>query len=149
MKYCSAPLLAMVILAAAPCAGVEAFAQSGSGPPTGGRTITRPIDQTPPGSGTSHDALRARVRAAGTIRVIAGLRTTVTTDRDGPRLRRMQDAVTRRVFGAAGGRVDRFAAIPFMSMFVNAGQLERLLADPDVTSVSEDVPAQPQTSSPQ
>jgi subtilisin family serine protease len=56
-------------------------------------------------------------------------------------LNAVQDAVARRS-SVAGGRVTRFETIPFMSVYANAAQLQRLLNDPQVTSIQEDVPLQ-------
>ena len=61
-------------------------------------------------------------------------------------LRVAQDAVVTRVLGAgaaAAGKVTRFDVVPFVSMFVNASELDRLLADPDVVNIQEDVPVRP------
>jgi subtilisin family serine protease len=52
--------------------------------------------------------------------------------------------VAARVLGAASAQNEhRFTFIPYMSMFVTAAQLGRLLGDPQVVSVQEDVPSPP------
>ena len=95
-----------------------------------------------------------RAQAQGQIRVIVGLRMAM---QDGghtygrARLRRqiralqsVQTGVAARVLGAADAQSgDRFTFIPYMSMFVNAEQLGRLLADPQVVSIQEDIPTPP------
>jgi hypothetical protein len=52
--------------------------------------------------------------------------------------------VAARILGAADAQIgDRFTFIPYMSMFVGPAQLDRLLADPQVVSVQEDIPSPP------
>jgi hypothetical protein len=85
------------------------------------------------------------------IRVIVGLNLemrdvggTADAARQSQALRAMQDAVAARVLGSqSADGVVRFSAIPFMSMFVNAAQVRRLLDDPAVTSIQEDRPIPP------
>jgi subtilisin family serine protease len=89
------------------------------------------------------------------VRVIAGLRTALEpphtlsatqAGRRAQRLRAAQDAVLARALGraaAANDGVTRFDVIPFVSMFVNRARLERLLADPDIVNIQEDVPLRP------
>ena len=94
-----------------------------------------------------------RAQAQGQIRVIVGLRMamqmedTLTPAQATIQLRALQSVqsgVAARVLGAADAQSgDRFTFIPYMSMFVNAEQLGRLLADPQVVSVQEDVPSPP------
>ena len=62
-------------------------------------------------------------------------------------LREVQDGVVERVLGSvwAPGIV-RFTFIPYMSLFVNAEQLDRLITDPQVVSIQEDVPSFPSLS---
>lgn len=98
------------------------------------------------------EQLLQKARQQRQVRVIVGLRTIMgmehtlsATQRLAQReaLTRLQDSVAVRVFGILPARVDRFRVIPYMSMFVNASQLGRLLADRDVVSVQEDVPLRP------
>ena len=61
-------------------------------------------------------------------------------------LRSVQDGVTARVIGATQAKVasvHHYDFIPYSSMFVDSTQLSRLLADPQVVSVQEDVPKAP------
>jgi hypothetical protein len=56
----------------------------------------------------------------------------------------MQTAVLQRSLrGIPADRVVRFEVIPFLSVWVDAGQLQRLLTDPQVISVQEDIPVPP------
>ena len=110
-------------------------------------------DATARAPGGLADQLVRRAQAQGQIRVIVGLRLTMrmehtlTTAQATTQLRALQtvqSAVAARVLGSPVAQSeDRFTFIPFMSMFVNAAQLRRLLADPQVTSVQEDVPEPP------
>lgn len=103
--------------------------------------------------------LLQRAEQKGRIRVIVGLDTAVR-DEDGlspgetkrlaRALRTMQAAVVKRVFGSSSADgVVRFSTIPFLSMFVNADQLRRLLDDPAVSSIQEDRPVAPSTGAPE
>jgi subtilisin family serine protease len=99
------------------------------------------------------DQLVQRARAQGQVRVIVGLRMTMRMEHTLSRaqaaaqlrvLQSVQSGVAARVLGSADSQSeDRFTFIPFMSMFVDAAQLRRLLADPQVVSVQEDVPSPP------
>lgn len=99
------------------------------------------------------DQLTQRARAQGQIRVIVGLRMlmraedTLSSAEASAQLRALQtvqSGVAARVLGAADAQSgDRFTFIPYMSMFVNAGQLASLLADPQVVSIQEDIPSPP------
>ncbi len=94
--------------------------------------------------------LRQIARKTGQVRVIVGLRMALRmedtlsqaeVDSQQRRLRATQDAVAARVLGSASAPgVDRFTFIPYMSLLVDAAQLDRLLADPQVVSIYEDVP---------
>ena len=57
----------------------------------------------------------------------------------------MQDRVAQRVLGSASALsdADRFIAVPAIAMTVNATQLQRLLNDPEVVSVVENIPVSP------
>jgi subtilisin family serine protease len=98
-------------------------------------------------------ALIARAREKGTIRVIVGLDLTM---RDENTLTPAQEAaqsqaltsvqtevLNRALPGIAASRVVRFETIPFLSVWVNAEQLARLLAEARVVSLQEDVPVPP------
>jgi subtilisin family serine protease len=98
-------------------------------------------------------ALRQKAHSRGVVRVIVGLRMAVRPEHrlvpdqaalQARQLRWMQQAVARRVLGrSAGDDIVAFPYIPYLSLFVDAVQLERLLGDPDVVSLQEDVPAAP------
>ena len=98
--------------------------------------------------------LLARARDEGEINVIISLRTTMRMEHtlssseataQRARLRGIQDRVAERVLGAASALddADRFSFIPAMAMRVGPAQLRRLLADPEVVSVHEDIPDVP------
>lgn len=99
-------------------------------------------------------ALMAKASAQRTIRVIAGLNVSMRaphelsdTESAGQEqvLRAAQSSVVGRVLGAAAttASVIRFDYIPFVAMNVTAAQLGRLVADPDVVNIQEDVPVPP------
>ena len=91
----------------------------------------------------------------GRIRVIVGLGTALKPRESLGRaeaaaqariLRTAQDGLATRVLGralASSDAVVRFDTIPFVSMFVDAAQARRLLADREATSIQEDVPVPP------
>jgi hypothetical protein len=97
--------------------------------------------------------LLQRARERGSVRVIVGLTMTLRDEdalppaqaaRQARTLRATQNAVAERVLGGrSSAGVTRFSSIPFMSMVVDASQLTRLLADPDIASIQEDRPAAP------
>src|SRR5262249_5743086 len=99
------------------------------------------------------EQLRSRARAQGQIRVIVGLRTlmraedTLSVGEAQAQVRALQTVqrnVAAHVLRAADAqRADRFAFMPYMSMFGNAEELGRLLADPQVLSIQEDIPTPP------
>jgi len=103
----------------------------------------------------SADAARLIDKASreGPVRVIVGLRMilrpehTVSADvaADQRRaLRRGQNAVAERILGRTSGEdIVHFDTIPFLSMWVDGRQAERLLADPDVVVIQEDLPSPP------
>jgi subtilisin family serine protease len=97
------------------------------------------------------DALLQKARQRGRIRVIVGLDVAMRDDGDlSPaedaaqvqRLRRVQDGVARRSIVSAN-RVVKYETVPFMSVLATRDQLERLLNDPQVVSVQEDMPLRP------
>jgi subtilisin family serine protease len=91
-----------------------------------------------------------RARAQGEVRVIVMLRIVMRMEhtlagrevvRQRQGLRSVQDAIASRVLGSPSDPdIVRFDFIPAMSLFVNAPELQRLLADPQVVSIQEDVP---------
>ena len=83
----------------------------------------------------------------GSVRVIVGLR--VTGNPDPQTIRRLQSAVLRRVLRTSKPQPTtvRFDAIPYLSLSVDPKQLRRLIDDPDVVSIQEDVPVPPSSSS--
>jgi subtilisin family serine protease len=97
-------------------------------------------------------ALARKAAQRGHVRVIAGLRASVgpldeLSDADAARqraaLKLAQARVGARVLGPGAPGAVMFDTIPFVSMFVSATQLNRLIADPDVVSIEEDVPLRP------
>ena len=110
-------------------------------------------DATARTPGGAVEQLMQRAQAQGQIRVIVGLRMvmqaedTLTAAQATVQLRALQSVqsgVAARVLGAADAQSgDRFTFIPYMSMFVNAEELARLLSDSQVVSVQEDVPSPP------
>jgi subtilisin family serine protease len=99
-------------------------------------------------------ALTERAQRAGGIRVIAELKSITDIDdtlspsaslKQAAKLTRAQNAMLGRVLkGAATTGIRRYQFIPFVALKVNAAQLKRLLADPDIASVEEDTFAKPQ-----
>jgi subtilisin family serine protease len=95
-------------------------------------------------------ALRQKALIRGVVPVIAGLRMAVRPEHrlapdqaalQARQLLGMQQAVARRVLGrSAGDGIVAFPYIPYLGLFVDPIQLDRLLDDPDVVSVEEDVP---------
>jgi subtilisin family serine protease len=91
-----------------------------------------------------------RARQLGQVRVIVMLRIVMRMEhtlsgrevvRQRSALRSVQDAVATRVLGSPSHPdVVKFDAIPAMSLFVNATELRTLLSDPNVVSISEDMP---------
>ena len=143
-----------VALLLAPLVAAPTVAQTGK--PAGARpdaanpivVYTRDAARAAPAA-----ALIARAREKGTIRVIVGLDLTMRDERllstvqettQARALHDMQTAVLRRaVLGIAAERITRFDIIPFMSARVDAGQLARLIADPQVVFVKESLPLRP------
>lgn len=93
-------------------------------------------------------ALRRKAGARGQVRVIVGLTGALQAEDDltteqaaaqFARLRTTQNGVAGRA-GIAPADVTYFDTIPFVSLWVNAAQLNRLLADPTVVNIQQDVP---------
>jgi subtilisin family serine protease len=82
------------------------------------------------------------------IRVIVGLRLKMRSDpamsdaetaQQTQQLQSVQNALASRILGKApDGDVVHFDSIPYMSMWVDAAQLRKLLADPQVVNLTED-----------
>lgn len=105
-----------------------------------------------PGSLTK---LRATADKDGKVRVIVGYRVPFAPEGRLSAAERAQQrqeiasagASLRRAFAASGGSassVQTFSSVPFAAMTVNRDQLGQMLNDPNVISVSEDAPVQPQ-----
>ncbi len=110
-------------------------------------------DQAAFASGGGADELVAHAAAQGTIRVIVGLKLVMLREdvltpfgiaAQVRRLQAVQDSVIQRVHGAPDDSAVRFTFSPYMSLFLSAAEVRRLLADPDVVSIQEDVPSPPQ-----
>lgn len=123
---------------------------------------SRPADTNPvviytrqPGAqiGAAAAELVQRARAQGRLRVIAGLNVTMRPEhlispaqasQQLQVLRAAQNAVADRVLNrTTGDDIVRFDFIPYISMWVDAAQVGRLIADPQVVVVQEDVPSRP------
>jgi len=134
------------------------FAGAASGSIDNPRVATDPItvhtqvEASKLPGGTAERLIR-RAETMRSIRVIVGIKTIMQMEHtlapaqaqaQAAALSALQRGVAARVLGSpAAQSEDRFTFIPYMSMFVDAAQLRRLLADPDVTSVQEDVPVPP------
>lgn len=115
-------------------------------------TIYTKAASTGQNDGSAQDLLRI-AREAGRIRVIIGLNMSMKMEHTLSRqqaeaqaavLRSMQRRVADRVLGSSEAqKEDRFDFIPYMSMFVTPAQLGRLVGDPDVVSIQEDVQDEP------
>jgi subtilisin family serine protease len=143
--------------------GSQALAQAFGGPGPGPEPQPAPASpngpvflQLAPASASDVGAARTLLQKAvgGPVRIIAGLKLSLASPdmlsggaaaAQRRALRTAQDRVVSRVLGrtAATGRVTRFETIPFVSMFVDAAALRRLLADPEVANIQEDVPLPP------
>ena len=132
-----------------------AIAVEGSvqGSPDEGPITVYTDDPTASAAGGSASQLLQYVRQQTQARVIVGLRFAARAENILSRAqvqaqrqaqRSIEDAVLGRVFGsAADAEVNRYEVIPFMSVWVTAGQLSRLLADPQVVSIEKDLVMQP------
>ena len=147
--------------------GAPAFAQSVSGsareparaaadvaPNISGAAIF--IDKRAPAAAraAATSALSSKASAQGVVRVIAGVNVNLKASHElseaqsagqQQALSAAQSSVVTRVLGpgASGASVTNFEHIPFVAMNVTAGQLNRLVADPDVVSIQEDVAVPP------
>ncbi|MBK8211770.1 MAG: S8 family serine peptidase [Rhodospirillales bacterium] len=104
------------------------------------------------GTGAPAAALVARANERGVLRVIVGIRETLANEESlapaqakaqRARLRASQQAVLEATAGAGVTGVTLFDTIPFAALNADAATVQRLLADPRVTSVQEDVPVPP------
>ena len=99
------------------------------------------------------DMLLSRARSAGSLRVLVGL----DLDMIAPHLLSEEDTaiqaarlaqlqmtlIDRALAGDAGAVMSRSESIPFITLQVNASQLQRLLSDPLVRSIQQDALAAP------
>ncbi len=98
-------------------------------------------------------AFLARIREEGSLPVIVGLRMKLQPEDGLPvteayaqaeTLARMQARVAVRVKGQDQEGLKRYTFIPFMALRIDEAQFRQLLADPDVTSIEEDISSAPQ-----
>jgi subtilisin family serine protease len=106
------------------------------------------IDMHAAGREQAAAALIDKARARGEVRVIVGLPialrtadalTEIESAAQTSRLRAAQRTLAARI-GVAAGAITVFDTIPFVSMWVNAAQLSRLVNDLGVINIQEDVP---------
>jgi subtilisin family serine protease len=149
LAHCRVFSLALALAASLLWAAAPGFAAE-SGPSA--ESLENPVAYVN-GAGFAPDRAAARLlrraREQGDLRVIVGLRIVTRMEHtlqpsQVQAQRRIQraaeNAVIARVLGAnSTPRVDRFDFIPYISMFVRPDQLARLLADPGVVSVQEDI----------
>lgn len=104
------------------------------------------------GGAAGASELSARASQQGVLRVIVGLRETLADeDKMAPeqakaqrsRLRSSQQAVAAARAGAGDDGVSYFETIPFLALNADSATLQRLLADPRVSSIQQDVPLRP------
>ncbi|HET6375352.1 MAG TPA: S8 family serine peptidase, partial [Methylocella sp.] len=102
----------------------------------------------------AESALAAKAMAKGRIRVIAGLKVNMrpphelseaSAAQQERSLRAAQNAAISRALGAAApeASISLFDTVPFVAMNVTLEQLSRLLSDPAVISVQEDIAVPP------
>ncbi len=112
--------------------------------------VVYPGSVSPQTAGAAN-ALVQRAAADGQVRVIVGLRirmhpeSAVSSDvarQEAAALDTLQNAVATRV-GTSPAALVKYRFIPYMSMFVDAAQAGRLIADPGVASIQEDIPKPP------
>jgi subtilisin family serine protease len=136
-----------VICAAIFAAATSAQAQAANDNPV--EINTRAAESA--GKQAAVSALTEKAQRNGRIRVIIGLNVQLEdedrisraqAETQTRRLQSAQSAVSQRS-SLSTADVVRFNYIPSMSAFVTAAQLQRLLNDPDVVSIVEDVPSRP------
>jgi subtilisin family serine protease len=132
----------------------SAFAQVSAIPGPGDPKI---LELAGPGTrdASATAALAQKARESGPIRVIVELKVVLqpahrlSAQALAAQRRTLESAQDRVIARALGGvtttttAVAKFDSIPFISIFVDADQLARLLADPDVVDLREDVPLRP------
>lgn len=103
-------------------------------------------------SGAAAAALVARAGERGRLRVIVGLNERLSEEHtlapsqataQRARLRARQQEVVDAMTGTGADGVTLFETIPFLALNADAAAMRRLLGDPRVTSVQEDVPVPP------
>ncbi|MCI0597972.1 MAG: S8 family serine peptidase [Beijerinckiaceae bacterium] len=159
----SAGLLAASALSGAPAQAQSASGEAGGPQPSAAeigapRVPGAPIfldKQAPAGAReAAASALLSKVSAKGLVRVIAGLNVKLRAPHELAEkeaagqeraLRSAQSSLVGRVLGAAGANaaVAEFDSIPFVAMNVTPAQLGRLIDDPAVVNIQEDVPVRP------
>jgi subtilisin family serine protease len=97
--------------------------------------------------------LKLKAGSSGKIRVIVGLKFEMKMPHSlsasqaavqSAALSSVQQRVAARVFGSAAAQAeDRLEFIPFMLVFADAVELDKLVRDPDVTSIQEDTSDEP------
>jgi len=151
MNPLSVVLVLIALAAGSPLGG--AAAQGAAESPDNPVTVYTGRGNAPARDDAVVARLLQRAQQQKRIRVIVGLDLTMREEdalsaaeaaRQSQALRAMQDAVAARVLGSSSAAsVVRFSTIPFLSMFVDADQVRRLLADPSVISIQEDRPVPP------
>ena len=143
------------IFAAAVISATSLGAQSSQAAdePTENPIVVFTRDAATTARGGAADLLIGRAQQQGQVRVIVGLRTTMRMEhalagaqaaRQRAQLISLQDGVATRVLGSPGAQgIVRFSVIPYMSMWVDAEQTRRLITDPQVASIQEDIPKLP------
>lgn len=116
-----------------------------------GLSTDRPLAQNPsPQALARLQSLRARVAESGTLRVIVGVRAPFAPEgqldaagRGNQRsaIAKAQKAALRKVPRSAATGARSLASVPFMTMTVDAAQLEALAALAEVTDIQEDLQA--------
>jgi subtilisin family serine protease len=141
------PISFLVLIAALPAAGAPPDRQTPD--PIIVFTRALPLHR----AGASAAELLRKAERRGRVRVIVGLDLALAFDddlspgaqrRQAQTLLALQDAVLRRAFGRSeGADIVKFDFIPYLSVFADAARLARLLDDPRVVNVAEDVPLHP------
>ena len=148
MLRLATPLLALIL--------VVGFASAQTSVPTAEAPIVIRLGEAAQTAGADAAAGRLiqKAREAGQIRVIVELSLTMKSEESlstaaataqARALGAAQDRVALRVLGhaATDATVTRFETVPFVSLFVGAVELQRLLRDPEVITIQEDVPFRP------
>ena len=134
---------ASLVLIATPPAANGAGSQDAAPPPP---VYTQDVNA--PRTGGSVSTFLQRIREAGSLPVIVGLRMKLQAeDKLSPTELRSQsdaligaqDRIVARVFGGAPVSTKRYTVIPFIALAINEAQFRKLLSDPDVASIEEDI----------